>query len=69
MHFNLRSLALIALFGSAPVWAQSPNTVNVYKSPTCGCCGKWIEHMQNGGFKVEVHEVDNIPAFTLNIDF
>ena len=25
------------------------------KSATCGCCGKWIEHMQDAGFKVTAH--------------
>ena len=24
----------------------------VYKSPTCGCCGKWISHLEANGFKV-----------------
>jgi hypothetical protein len=24
--------------------------VAVYKTPTCGCCGKWVEHMQAAGF-------------------
>jgi hypothetical protein len=62
MRRHLRSLALIALLGSAPVWAQSAATVDIYKSPTCDCCGKWIAHMQKAGFKVEIHEVDNIPA-------
>jgi hypothetical protein len=62
MRLHLRSLAVIALLGSASVWAQSATTVEVYKSPTCGCCGKWIEHMQKNGFKVEAHEVDDIPA-------
>ena len=32
----------------------------VTKSPTCGCCHLWVEHMQNAGFKVEVHDVDDI---------
>ena len=62
MRLHLRSLALIALLGSAPVWAQTAPTVDIYKSPTCDCCGKWIAHMQKNGFKVETHEVDNIPA-------
>jgi len=62
MRLHLRSLAVIALLGSASVWAQSVTPVEVYKSPTCGCCGKWIEHMQKNGFKVEVHEVEDIPA-------
>ncbi|MBF0136188.1 MAG: DUF411 domain-containing protein [Magnetococcales bacterium] len=30
----------------------------VYKSPTCGCCGAWIKHMEQNGFTVEVHEKD-----------
>ncbi|HDK37512.1 MAG TPA: DUF411 domain-containing protein [Thiolapillus brandeum] len=28
----------------------------VYKSPTCGCCKKWVSHMRENGFSVEVHE-------------
>lgn len=32
----------------------------VTKSPTCGCCHLWVEHMQKAGFRVEVHDVDNI---------
>ena len=59
-HFS--SFALVALLSMAPVWAQTTPTVDVYKSPTCGCCGKWIDHMKKNGFKVEIHEVDNIPA-------
>lgn len=35
--------------------AAPPNTVVVYKSPTCSCCSKWIEHLQQAGFRVEVH--------------
>ena len=29
----------------------------VYKSPTCGCCGKWITHMEENGFKVNAIDV------------
>jgi hypothetical protein len=27
-------------------------TIEVYKSATCGCCSKWVEHLQGHGFKV-----------------
>lgn len=27
-------------------------TVTVYKSPTCGCCGAWVEHLRAHGFSV-----------------
>lgn len=35
--------------------AQAAGEVVVYKSPTCGCCGDWIEHLRQNGFKVQVH--------------
>jgi len=31
--------------------------VEVYKDPTCGCCGKWAEHLRNNGFDVHIQEV------------
>jgi hypothetical protein len=34
----------------------------VYKSPTCGCCGKWVEHMREAGFKVETTDVEDVAA-------
>lgn len=36
--------------------------VSVHKSPTCGCCGEWVKHMQRSGFKVETHDVDNLDS-------
>lgn len=30
----------------------------VYKSPTCGCCASWVEHMRANGFTVDVVEGD-----------
>lgn len=32
----------------------------VHKSPYCGCCGSWVEHMRHAGFEVEVREVDDL---------
>ena len=34
-------------------------TVEVYKSPTCGCCAKWVDHMRDNGFTVNTHDVGN----------
>ena len=28
--------------------------ITVWKSPSCGCCGKWVEHLKEAGFDVEV---------------
>lgn len=33
--------------------------VEVWKSPTCGCCKDWVAHMEANGFAVRVHETGN----------
>ena len=33
--------------------------VTVYKSATCGCCTKWIEHMRAAGFTVVAHDTED----------
>lgn len=62
-------LAAMLLSGAAASFAATPNTspvdnalplVTVHKSPYCGCCEKWIEHMQAAGFKVEVVNTDDM---------
>ena len=35
-------------------------TVKVYKDPNCGCCIKWVEHMQQNGFKVETVDMPDL---------
>ncbi len=32
----------------------------VSKSPSCGCCQLWVEHMQDAGFTVEVVNTDDM---------
>ena len=39
---------------------QSQSIVlDVYKSPTCGCCKKWISHINENGFESKVHSSQN----------
>lgn len=40
--------------------AASAPVISVYKSPTCGCCKNWVDHVKAAGFTVEVHDVDNL---------
>ena len=61
---NMMMLLAVLLFGgvlSAGAYLLMPTSVQaadlvVYKSPTCGCCKKWVSHMRENGFSVEVHE-------------
>ena len=39
-----------------PAAAPAPDTVVVYKSPNCGCCVKWIDHLRHAGFTVEARD-------------
>ena len=54
----------IGLAWAGNVWmaAQSATKpqMTVYKSSTCGCCEKWVEHMQANGFAVNAINVDDI---------
>ncbi|MEO6227867.1 MAG: DUF411 domain-containing protein [Thermomonas sp.] len=34
--------------------------VVVHKTASCGCCGLWVEHMQQAGFPVEVRNLDDV---------
>lgn len=35
-------------------------TITVYKTPTCGCCTSWVEHLREHGFEVETHDMANL---------
>ena len=42
--------------------ASSP-AIDVYKEASCGCCGKWANHLRASGFTVRVTEVRSVDAF------
>jgi Predicted metal-binding protein len=43
-----------------PAFAAAPVPMTVYKTPTCGCCKKWVEHVEAHGFKVTVKDMDDL---------
>ena len=63
MKTYLAGLAIVLLVGAAAVAAQGQRaalpTMEVYKSPTCGCCAKWVDHVREGGFAVKVNDVSD----------
>ena len=38
----------------------SAQTVTVFKTPSCGCCAEWVEHMRAEGFTVEVNDSNSL---------
>ncbi|PKO86395.1 MAG: metal-binding protein [Betaproteobacteria bacterium HGW-Betaproteobacteria-12] len=55
-------LTLFALGAVAILPVGAAGVVDVYKSPYCGCCGKWVEHLRKAGFAVQTHDVNDVPA-------
>lgn len=43
-----------------PLPAAAENVITVYKSPDCGCCVRWIGHLQASGFKVDARDVEDL---------
>lgn len=64
-----RILRIVVLALLAPLaWAGSPlPTVTVYKSPSCGCCGGWVEHMRANGFKVITHDTEDVAKHKIRL--
>ena len=52
--------SLLGLIGSTA--AQEEPVVQVYKSPTCGCCSVWVAHLEKHGFTVNTTDVPNTGA-------
>jgi hypothetical protein len=57
-----RFLATLALAACAPGALAVETLVEVWRSPTCGCCGAWVKHLNENGFATRVHMVDDTSA-------
>lgn len=61
-----RRQAIVALAASvSAAWtagrevrAQAKTRIDVYKDPSCGCCSKWVDHMNANGFDARVIDGD-----------
>ena len=59
--------AVVAVAGGAARPAPPPVAVTVYKSPSCTCCSKWVDHMRKEGFTVTTHDVDDVAPFKRDV--
>lgn len=62
---------LLALCGGGAAFAASshahggpaaPTEITVYKTPTCGCCSKWVDHLKEHGFVVTAKDIPDLTA-------
>lgn len=56
------SVAVFVGLLSAAAAQRPAATIEVYKSPTCGCCSKWVEHLRAQGFVVNATNMDDMAA-------
>lgn len=66
MHRRSFLLAATALpFVSLPALATTAEPVQVMKSPTCGCCTAWVEHLNKAGFATETRNIEDDQLWTM----
>lgn len=62
---NVRAVLTLGLLVSASACSDAAAAgveMTVYATPTCGCCGAWIEHMRANGYNVQVVYQDDLSA-------
>jgi hypothetical protein len=65
MRISMRSLAVLALWCATTGYAMANQDasaihLDVYKSPTCGCCTKWMDHLAGNGFSTTSHHPEEL---------
>ncbi|GAB5604803.1 DUF411 domain-containing protein [Sideroxyarcus sp. TK5] len=56
LHIGLMALSLNA------TTAFAATGITVYKSPTCGCCEKYVDYLRDNGFKVQAINENDMDA-------
>ncbi|MGL6108914.1 MAG: DUF411 domain-containing protein, partial [Rubrivivax sp.] len=65
VRFDCRRRALCVGALGLAAWPAAAATqalpvVEVWKSPTCGCCGDWIRHLEANGFRTRVFDEGSV---------
>ena len=55
------ALLLLPVAAQAQARPEAP-LVEVWKSPSCGCCNDWIRHVEASGLRTRVHDTGNLQA-------
>ena len=62
--FLIAGTAAAGQAGRTNAKSLSPR-IEVYKSPTCGCCSAWIEHIERAGFVVDARNLEQDVLYAL----
>ena len=61
--------AALALPTAALASKTSLPLVEIWKSPTCGCCGEWIKHLEANGFMTRVNLIPDTAPVRKRVGF
>ena len=50
------------LIAQSSLFQPALTPITIYKSSSCDCCTKWIEHVRANGFAPTVHDEENMDA-------
>ena len=50
------------LIAELPFNPLRQTAITVYKSSTCGCCAKWVDHLRANGFTPAVHDREDMDS-------
>ena len=53
-------LVLCGVIAGSEATAQTRRSITVYKTPWCGCCGLWVDHLRQAGWTARVIEVEDL---------
>ena len=53
-------LIMAAIPAAACAKPAKAAVLNIYKSPYCGCCGAWVEHIKSSGIRAVVREMEDV---------
>lgn len=59
VHWSRRRVlgaSILALAGGSRAAGAQSQPVMVYRDPSCGCCGGWVDHLRQSGYTVTVEE-------------
>ena len=63
MKISIAGQSILSLLLLCPSLPAAVPEVSVFKTRTCGCCSKWVDHMKANGFTVKVTEVPSTAEY------
>jgi hypothetical protein len=63
LRITASGLALGTASASRLLAMAPAKEATVYKDAGCGCCKKWVEHMQKSGWTVTAHDVPDVAVY------